>query len=103
MPIEFCAAGSLGKRLIESEGNMTKDGSQVFLFSVAFLELLGRRACDLVAVGQNSNTDGEPARVEIAIRENKVILVSIHTFNVNEPDLTYARSLVKLFLMSILL
>lgn len=59
--------------MLDSEGDPTADGSQVFQFSVTFLELLGRRASDLVRSGE-VDAGGEPKRVEIAIRENKVII-----------------------------
>ncbi|KAF7981278.1 hypothetical protein HWV62_34179 [Athelia sp. TMB] len=67
----FDTAKSVGKRLLDSEGTNSSDGSSVFEFSVSFLELLGKRASDLVA-SHEMDSDGEPIRQEIVIRENKV-------------------------------
>jgi kinesin family member 2/24 len=68
----FDTAKSTGKRLLSSEKSGDADGSDVFKVSVTFLELLGKYATDLVEPGTKVDSQGNPVRKEVPIREDKV-------------------------------
>jgi kinesin family member 2/24 len=71
----FDVAKNIGKRLLFGEkGGIVgdADGSGVFEFSVTFLELLGRYATDLVGSSTEIDTQGNPVRKEVTIREDNV-------------------------------
>lgn len=68
----FDTAKSTGKRLLSSEKSGDSDGGDVFKVSVTFLELLGKYATDLVEPGTEVDSQGNPVRKEVPIREDKV-------------------------------
>ena len=49
-----------------------KEGKNIFELSVSFLELLGKRATDLVDVPEGMDMEGNALRKEVAVHENKV-------------------------------
>jgi kinesin family member 2/24 len=82
----FVAAETIGTELLETE-KRTQDltdsatsefsrGADVFEFSVTFLELLGKRAVDLLEPADDlaSDDQGLPVRKEVAVHEDKVTL-----------------------------
>lgn len=66
----FSAAHTAATRLLALEANhdAEQDAADMFEISVSFLELLGKRATDLVEQGDSEN----PVRKEVAINEDKV-------------------------------
>ena len=74
----FPLAEEMSKKFLESSG-MTAGGDKesVFEISVSFLELLNKKATDLLDVQQQEGEDtedGYAARKEVLIHENKVCL-----------------------------
>lgn len=81
----FVAARTIGARLLRAEQAAHRSSgsvdvpeqvksTDVFEFSVTFLELLGKRAVDLLESPEGLPVDaqGNPIREEVAIREDKV-------------------------------
>jgi kinesin family member 2/24 len=70
----FSFAEEYGKNLLAKEQgseDVHPSPGSVYEFSVTFLELLGRRATDLVGEGKE-DTSGNIVRPEVAILEDKV-------------------------------
>ncbi|KAF7327984.1 Kinesin-like protein [Mycena kentingensis (nom. inval.)] len=93
----FAKAASIGERLLKSaseEKQQTTRPEDVFAFNVTFLELLGKRASDLLEVVEDENK----ARKEVPIREDKVgnirpSLVSTTVHNTEELKALISRAL----------
>ena len=80
----FVAAERIGGQLLEAERKARgsaedlipeiSDGTQVFEFTATFLELLGKRAVDLLEPvdGLPLDDQGNPIRKEIPVQEDKV-------------------------------
>lgn len=79
--LEHCVARDLfdrarlvGQRLLAAQGRVsdTPDASSIFEISATFLELLGKRASDLLETPEAIDAQGNPVRAEVPIREDKV-------------------------------
>lgn len=87
----FIAAETVGNELLAAERKADdpardttseyKNGTDIFEFSVTFLELLGKRAVDLLepAEGLPADDQGNTIRKEVAVHEDKVIR-DIHSY-----------------------
>lgn len=74
----FDHARVVGRRLqaqdgISVPGINDTDKGDIFEFHVTFLELIGKRATDLVEPSTEVDTNGNPIRSGVAIHEDKVI------------------------------
>ncbi|KAJ7289191.1 P-loop containing nucleoside triphosphate hydrolase protein [Mycena rebaudengoi] len=70
----FDHAQAMGKRMLlaqDGEGANAETGD-IFEFGVTFLELLGKRASDLLESTENVDTQGNPLRTDIVISEDTV-------------------------------
>jgi kinesin family protein 2/24 len=70
----FDHAQAMGKRMLlaqDGEGVNAETGD-IFEFGVTFLELLGKRASDLLESTENVDTQGNPLRTDIVISEDTV-------------------------------
>lgn len=80
----YVAAEMAGEKLVKAERRTViptqdstlnyKNGADIFEFNVTFLELLGKRASDLLEPvdGLAMDDQGNPIRKEIAVHEDKV-------------------------------
>lgn len=73
----FPAAEALSERFLASQGvnSLPQDErgeKNIFELSVSFLELLGKRAADLIDVPEGEDAEGNALRKEVAVHENKV-------------------------------
>ncbi|KAJ7782514.1 P-loop containing nucleoside triphosphate hydrolase protein [Mycena maculata] len=70
----FDQARVVGKRLLEAQGgdHASAATGDIFEFSVTFLELLGKHASDLLESTEEVDSQGNPVRTEISVREDKV-------------------------------
>lgn len=73
----FAVTEAIGARYAATERGASESpdipsGTDIFELSVTFLELLGRRAVDLVDKPEDVDAEGNPVRREIAVQEDKV-------------------------------
>lgn len=77
----FDHARAVGERLLLAQGR-TVDASNaagVFEISATFLELMGKRASDLLEATETVDAQGNPLRAEVPIREDNVRLGLLNT------------------------
>ncbi|EGO26350.1 hypothetical protein SERLADRAFT_463324 [Serpula lacrymans var. lacrymans S7.9] len=74
----FATAKKVGRRLLASEAGIVDveiegdSNSDVFEFNVTFLELLGKKAVDLIETPTTVDDQGNPIRKEVPVKEDKV-------------------------------
>ncbi|KAJ7820427.1 P-loop containing nucleoside triphosphate hydrolase protein [Mycena leptocephala] len=67
----FDQARVVGRRFLLAQGDGTETGD-IPQFSITFLELLGKRASDLLESTEEVDVHGNPVRTEFFVREDKV-------------------------------
>ena len=91
----FGVAEQLSARFLASHGTSDEPATNpknVFELSVSFLELLGKRASDLVDEPESVDEEGNQVRKEVAVHENKVGLhIDMYVLNEQTHFLTLAR------------